>query len=99
MSRFLNTVIQWRNLFLKTIVRVIEDYGFSSNNSVNKSEMFVTGIEDRTERLACLQQAEEEGLDIPLITKTVVENIRHRDTTVIKADANQPPETTISEVC
>ncbi|XP_041370444.1 nuclear pore complex protein Nup107-like [Gigantopelta aegis] len=58
---------------------------------------FLEGIEDRTERQSCLQQAEEEGLDIPLITKTVVENIRHRDTFVVKADTTLPPETTVSE--
>ncbi|XP_070540867.1 nuclear pore complex protein Nup107-like [Ptychodera flava] len=40
---------------------------------------FLEGIHEKDERQHCLQLAEEAGLDIPTITKTVVENIRTRD--------------------
>ncbi|XP_076371514.1 nuclear pore complex protein Nup107 isoform X3 [Tachypleus tridentatus] len=37
---------------------------------------FLEGIKEPSERQHCLQLAENMGLDVPLITKTVVENIR-----------------------
>eukprot|EP00058_Branchiostoma_floridae_P018192 XP_002603681.1 hypothetical protein BRAFLDRAFT_235541 [Branchiostoma floridae] len=40
---------------------------------------FLERVEEHTERQMCLELAEEAGLDIPTITKTVVENIRTRD--------------------
>ncbi|XP_038045474.1 nuclear pore complex protein Nup107-like [Patiria miniata] len=40
---------------------------------------FLEGIHDKEERQRCLQLAEEAGLDVAQITKTVVENIRTRD--------------------
>ena len=39
------------------------------------------GIEARDERLACLSYAEECCLDVPAITKCVVERIRAREST------------------
>ncbi|XP_071089771.1 nuclear pore complex protein Nup107-like [Haliotis cracherodii] len=57
---------------------------------------FLEGIDNKEERQHCLQLAEEEGLNIPLITKTVVENIRHRDSDV-KVKADMPVETAVSE--
>ncbi|XP_033633061.1 nuclear pore complex protein Nup107-like [Asterias rubens] len=42
---------------------------------------FLEGIHDKDERQQCLQLAEEAGLDVAQITKTVVENIRTRDQT------------------
>ncbi|XP_022097754.1 nuclear pore complex protein Nup107-like [Acanthaster planci] len=40
---------------------------------------FLEGIHDKEERQHCLHLAEEAGLDVAQITKTVVENIRTRD--------------------
>ncbi|XP_035671909.1 nuclear pore complex protein Nup107-like [Branchiostoma floridae] len=40
---------------------------------------FLERVEEHAERQMCLELAEEAGLDIPTITKTVVENIRTRD--------------------
>uniref|UniRef100_T1IIX7 Nuclear pore complex protein n=1 Tax=Strigamia maritima TaxID=126957 RepID=T1IIX7_STRMM len=39
---------------------------------------FLEGISDRTERQLCLELAENVGLDVAVITKLVVENIRNR---------------------
>lgn len=41
--------------------------------------LFLLGINDNKERQKCLEYAEQAGLDIPKITKTVVRNIREKE--------------------
>nr|XP_015917142.1 nuclear pore complex protein Nup107 isoform X2 [Parasteatoda tepidariorum] len=45
---------------------------------------FLEGVTDNSERQKCLQYAEDAGLDVSQITKTVVKNIREKE--VIKKD-------------
>ncbi|XP_071946687.1 nuclear pore complex protein Nup107-like [Antedon mediterranea] len=52
---------------------------------------FLEGIQEKDTRKYCLQLAEEAGLDVPKITKTVVENIRNRDLTEFTADTGSTP--------
>ncbi|XP_035222943.1 nuclear pore complex protein Nup107-like isoform X2 [Stegodyphus dumicola] len=40
---------------------------------------FLEGVTDNAERQKCLQYAEDAGLDVPEITKTVVRNIREKE--------------------
>ena len=40
---------------------------------------FFLGINDNKERQKCLEYAEQAGLDVPQITKTVVRNIREKE--------------------
>ncbi|XP_030071286.1 nuclear pore complex protein Nup107 [Microcaecilia unicolor] len=42
--------------------------------------MFLEGVTDSEQRQHCLELAKEAGLDVATITKTVVENIRRKDT-------------------
>ena len=58
----------------------------------------VTGVKGQEERQVCLQRAEEAGLDVAAITKTVVENIRYRDTAVVDMDTSTAINVAISEV-
>ncbi|XP_077992386.1 nuclear pore complex protein Nup107-like [Glandiceps talaboti] len=60
---------------------------------------FLEGIHERDERQRCLQLAEDAGLDIPTITKTVVENIRTRDDGDIQFETELTParEEAVSE--
>ncbi|CAL1282614.1 unnamed protein product [Larinioides sclopetarius] len=53
---------------------------------------FLEGVTDNNERQKCLQYAEEAGLDVPQITKTVVKNIREKDAVKIE------PTTDLSSV-
>lgn len=55
---------------------------------------FLEGITDNKERQQCLQYAEEAGLNVPVITKTVVENVRDKDITVAEAPPGLTVETT-----
>lgn len=41
--------------------------------------LLILGINDNKERQKCLEYAEQAGLDIPQITKTVVRNIREKE--------------------
>ncbi|XP_033126443.1 nuclear pore complex protein Nup107-like isoform X2 [Anneissia japonica] len=52
---------------------------------------FLEGIHEKETRKYCLQLAEDAGLDVPKITKTVVENIRNRDLTEFDADTESTP--------
>ncbi|KAL3865177.1 hypothetical protein ACJMK2_006795 [Sinanodonta woodiana] len=59
---------------------------------------FLEGITDREEQQQCLMLAEKAGLDIPLITKTVVENIRsHSDINFRSLSYQQQEVTTVTE--
>nr|XP_006815564.1 PREDICTED: nuclear pore complex protein Nup107-like [Saccoglossus kowalevskii] len=60
---------------------------------------FLEGIHEKEERQQCLVLAEEAGLDIPTITKTVVENIRTRDAgdITMETDSTSANEAAISE--
>lgn len=58
---------------------------------------FLEGVKDQEERQACLQLAEEAGLDVAAITKTVVENIRNRDAAVVTLDTSLTVNMAISE--
>ena len=58
----------------------------------------VAGIKGQEERRSCLQLAEEAGLDVAAITKTVVENIRNRDSTILNMDVSMAINVAISEV-
>ncbi|XP_019626310.1 PREDICTED: nuclear pore complex protein Nup107-like [Branchiostoma belcheri] len=48
---------------------------------------FLERVEEHSQRQMCLELAEEAGLDIPTITKTVVENIRTHDQGDFKVSA------------
>lgn len=54
----------------------------------------VTGIDDRQQ---CLELSKEAGLDVPTITKTVVENIRSHGAVDFSANMAENIDTTISE--
>ncbi|KAF8770653.1 Nuclear pore complex protein Nup107 like protein [Argiope bruennichi] len=55
---------------------------------------FLEGITDNDERQKCLQYAEEAGLDVPQITKTVVKNIREKDAVKIEPTTDLSAVTT-----
>ena len=55
-------------------------------------------IEGQEERQKHLQKAEEEGLDVALITKTVVERIRMRDSGSAFPENSLAPDLVITEV-
>ncbi|XP_050395962.1 nuclear pore complex protein Nup107 [Patella vulgata] len=78
------------NTILETYIEILiknnnkQLVAFYVSNLPKKSQInwyakFLEGIEDKSERQHVLRLAEDEDLDIPLITKTVVENIRHRE--------------------
>ena len=50
------------------------------------------------ERHQCLELAKESGLDVPTITKAVVENIRSHDVVDFSTDIQANIDTTISQV-
>ncbi|XP_014668876.1 PREDICTED: nuclear pore complex protein Nup107-like [Priapulus caudatus] len=52
---------------------------------------FLEGISEREERQHCLTLARDAGLDVPLITKTLVEVVRTRDTCTLTLDAAKTP--------
>ncbi|XP_078310529.1 nuclear pore complex protein Nup107-like [Crassostrea virginica] len=58
---------------------------------------FLEGITDVDEKQMCLQLAEEVGLDIPQITKTVVENIRNKSGGGLPAAQGVSLEVTVNE--
>lgn len=58
---------------------------------------FLEGVKGHDERQLCLQLAEDAGLDVATITKTVVENIRNRDAAVVTIDASLTVNVAISE--
>lgn len=58
---------------------------------------FLEGIKGQEERQRALQLAENAGLDVATITKTVVENIRNRDATVDSLDMTRVINVAISE--
>ncbi|GBM52473.1 Nuclear pore complex protein Nup107 [Araneus ventricosus] len=55
---------------------------------------FLEGVTDNNERQKCLQYAEEAGLDVPQITKTVVKNIREKDAVKIEPTTDLSAVTT-----
>lgn len=63
------------------------------------SSLVIVGVKEQEERQVCLQLAEEADLDLAVITKTVVENIRNKDRTVADIDSSIAIDTKISEVC
>jgi len=58
----------------------------------------VVGIEEKQERHSCLQLAESEGLDIPQITKMVVENIRSYSAIDFSREMGSKIDTSITDV-
>lgn len=58
---------------------------------------FLEDIHDQSERQQCLQLAENSDLDIPSITKLVVENIRNRNVTEFSIDTDTALEAATSE--
>ncbi|KAK7508730.1 hypothetical protein BaRGS_00000296 [Batillaria attramentaria] len=58
---------------------------------------FLEGVKVQEEREMCLQLAEDAGLDIATITKTVVENIRNRDAAIVSMDMSLTVNVAISE--
>ncbi|XP_029453089.1 nuclear pore complex protein Nup107 [Rhinatrema bivittatum] len=48
--------------------------------AISQYAMFLEGVTDPEQRQHCLELAKEAGLDVAMITKTVVENIRRKDT-------------------
>ncbi|KAL5022711.1 hypothetical protein ScPMuIL_001866 [Solemya velum] len=69
----------------------------SQNSQVLWYARFLEGINSKAEREECLKWAQEAGLDIPLITKTVVENIRNKDVVDFSQELEGPVGTTISD--
>jgi len=57
-----------------------------------------TGITDTDQRKSCLTLALKAGLDVPSITKLVVENIRSRDSADFSGDADAPLDVTTTKV-
>ncbi|XP_033757486.1 nuclear pore complex protein Nup107-like [Pecten maximus] len=57
---------------------------------------FLEGVEEKGERQACLGLAADAELDIPLITKLVVENIRSHSTVDFNRNMDQEVDTTIT---
>ncbi|GFS99260.1 nuclear pore complex protein Nup107 [Nephila pilipes] len=55
---------------------------------------FLEGITDNDERQKCLQYGEDAGLDVSQITKTVVRNIREKDSEKIEAVSDLTAATT-----
>ncbi|GAB6025436.1 hypothetical protein CHUAL_014030 [Chamberlinius hualienensis] len=66
-------------LIEKHLVKLVALYTATlpSPQQVTLYAQFLQGILDCDERQLCLQIGEDAGLDVPTITKTVVENIRH----------------------
>lgn len=58
---------------------------------------FLEGVEGKEERQACLDLASDAELDIPLITKLVVENIRSHSTVNFNRNMDQEVDTTITQ--
>lgn len=58
---------------------------------------FLEDIEEQEERQKYLQKGEEEGLDVALITKTVVERIRMRDSASFFPETSLAPDLIITE--
>lgn len=60
--------------------------------------IWIAGITDVDEKQICLQLAEEVCLDIPQITKTVVENIRNKSGGGLAAGEGLSLDVTVTEV-
>ena len=61
---------------------------------------YFIGITDSDERQECLKLASEAGLDIPVITKHLVENIRSRDWPDYNTTAtDMPHDIATTQVC
>ena len=60
--------------------------------------LFVSGITKTDERQQCLALADEAGLNVQRITRTVVENIHNRDRPAFSLDSEMSLDTTISDV-
>ncbi|CAG5133756.1 unnamed protein product, partial [Candidula unifasciata] len=58
---------------------------------------FLEDIEDQAERKQCLVWAEDEGLDVGLITKTVVEKVRLRETKTRLPENSLAQDLTVTE--
>ncbi|XP_060066692.1 nuclear pore complex protein Nup107-like [Ylistrum balloti] len=58
---------------------------------------FLEGVEEKEERQACLDLATNAQLDIPQITKLVVENIRSHSTVDFNKNIDQEIDTTITQ--
>ncbi|KAK2163756.1 hypothetical protein LSH36_74g00028 [Paralvinella palmiformis] len=58
---------------------------------------FLEGITDTDQRKSCLTLALKAGLDVPSITKLVVENIRSRDSADFSGDADAPLDVTTTK--
>ncbi|KAH9523616.1 hypothetical protein Btru_040460 [Bulinus truncatus] len=75
-------------------------YYVAQLNPSDQVQMYATFLEDiegQDERQKCLKWAEEEGLDVAAITKTVVERIRMRESTNIFPETSLAVDLTITE--
>ncbi|XP_072042829.1 nuclear pore complex protein Nup107-like [Amphiura filiformis] len=72
-----------KDLIKEKRIKLVATYTAQLPQSMQTSwyATFLEGIQEKDERQHCLQMAEEAGLDVAQITKTVVENIRTRDDT------------------
>lgn len=66
--------------------------------TITSDTIWIAGITDVDEKQMCLQLAEEVCLDIPQITKTVVENIRNRSGGGLAAGEGLSLDVTVTEV-
>lgn len=66
--------------------------------TIASDTIWIAGITDVDEKQMCLQLAEEVCLDIPQITKTVVENIRNKSGGGLAAGEGLSLDVTVTEV-
>lgn len=66
--------------------------------TITSDTIWIAGITDLDEKQMCLQLAEDVCLDIPQITKTVVENIRNKSGGGLTAGEGLSLDVTVTEV-